>query len=95
MAEITLQGHHWPFPGQWPVQAHPCRGQGPRRGVRPRCRPRPVTVEWRPFRETLTTEAGLNALIDLDIDGDVALCIVKELQRHPIKGNVSTSTSSG
>lgn len=47
-----------------------------------------VVVEWRPLRAALTTEAGLNALIDLDVDGDVALTIVKELQRHPIKGNV-------
>ena len=47
-----------------------------------------VTVEWRPFRETLITDAGLNVLIDLDIDGDVSLCMVKELQRHPIRGNV-------
>ncbi len=50
--------------------------------------PIPVTVEWRPLREALTTEAGLNALIDLDVDGDVSLTVVKELQRHPIKGNV-------
>lgn len=50
--------------------------------------PIPVTVEWRPFRETLITDAGLNVLIDLDIDGDVSLCMVKELQRHPIRGDV-------
>src|SRR6478735_1575915 len=50
--------------------------------------PIPVTVDWKPLREALTTDAGLNALINLDIDGDVALTIVKELQRHPIKGTV-------
>jgi large subunit ribosomal protein L25 len=50
--------------------------------------PIPVTVEWRPLREALTTDAGLNALIDLDVDGEVSLTVVKELQRHPIKGNV-------
>jgi len=50
--------------------------------------PIPVTVEWRPLREALTTEAGLNALIDLDVDGEIALTVVKELQRHPIRGNV-------
>jgi len=50
--------------------------------------PVPVTVEWRPLREVLTTEAGLNVLIDLDVDGDVSLCMVKELQRHPIRGDV-------
>lgn len=50
--------------------------------------PIPVTVEWRPLREALTTEAGLNALIDLDVDGDVSLTVVKDLQRHPIRGDV-------
>lgn len=50
--------------------------------------PIPVTVEWRPLRAALTTEAGLNALINLDIDGDVALTIIKEMQRHPIRGDV-------
>lgn len=50
--------------------------------------PIPVTVEWKPLRAALTTEAGLNALIDLDIDGDVALTIIKEMQRHPIRGDV-------
>src|SRR5207342_2730957 len=42
----------------------------------------------KPLREALTTDAGLNALIDLDVDGDVSLTIVKELQRHPIRGDV-------
>ena len=50
--------------------------------------PIPVTVDWRPLRAVLTTDAGLNALIDLDIDGDEALAMVKELQRHPIRGDV-------
>lgn len=50
--------------------------------------PIPVTVEWRPLRAALTTDAGLNALINLDIDGDVALTIIKEMQRHPIRGDV-------
>ena len=47
-----------------------------------------VAVEWKPLRAALTTDAGLNALIDLDVDGDVALTIVKELQRHPLRGDV-------
>lgn len=50
--------------------------------------PIPVTVAWRPLREALTTDAGLNALIDLDVDGDVSLTVVKDLQRHPIRGDV-------
>jgi large subunit ribosomal protein L25 len=47
-----------------------------------------VTVEWRALRQVLTTEAGLNALINLDVDGESQLTMVKELQRHPVRHGV-------
>jgi len=50
--------------------------------------PVPVTVDWRELRAVLTTDAGLNALIDLSIDGDTKLSIVKDIQRDPIKHSV-------
>ena len=50
--------------------------------------PVPVSVQWRDLRHALTTDAGLNALIDLDIAGDRQLTIVKELQRHPVRRSV-------
>lgn len=50
--------------------------------------PVPVSVEYTDLRTTLTTDAGLNALIDLKVDGDTQLCIVKELQRHPVRNDV-------
>ena len=50
--------------------------------------PTPVAVDWKPLRQALTTEAGLNALINLVIDGKSQLSIVKELQRHPIQQTI-------
>lgn len=47
-----------------------------------------VTVGWRALRQVLTTEAGLNALINLEVDGDTQLTMVKELQRHPVRHTV-------
>lgn len=47
-----------------------------------------VAVDWKPFRAAVTTDAGLNALLDLQVDGDTKLAIVKDLQRHPVTGNV-------
>jgi large subunit ribosomal protein L25 len=48
-----------------------------------------VSVEWRDLRHALTTDAGLNAIIDLSVDGAKSeLAIVKDLQRHPIRRNV-------
>jgi large subunit ribosomal protein L25 len=48
-----------------------------------------VSVEWAELRRALTTEAGVNALIDLKVDGESNLTIVKELQRHPVKRSVT------
>jgi large subunit ribosomal protein L25 len=47
-----------------------------------------VTVDWRALRQVLTTEAGLNALINLQVDGETQLTMVKELQRHPVRHGV-------
>src|SRR4051812_24036613 len=48
-----------------------------------------VAVEWRDLRLALTGEAGLNALINLEVDGHKSeLTIVKEMQRHAIKRSV-------
>lgn len=50
--------------------------------------PVPVAVGWRELRAALTGDAGLNALIDLQVDGATELVMVKELQRHPVRRDV-------
>jgi large subunit ribosomal protein L25 len=47
-----------------------------------------VAVDWRALRQVLTTEAGLNALINLEVEGETQLTMVKELQRHPVRHDV-------
>ena len=47
-----------------------------------------VTVEWLELRRALNTEAGLNALITLELDGHQDLTIVKTLQRDPVRRTV-------
>ncbi len=88
MAEITLKATTGRELGSGPSKRIRVEGKVPGVVYGLDADPIPVTVEWKPLREALTTEAGLNALIDLDIDGEVALTVVKELQRHPIRGNV-------
>jgi large subunit ribosomal protein L25 len=51
--------------------------------------PTPVSVVWRELRAALTTDAGLNALLDLQVDGESRLAIVKDIQRHPVRNTVS------
>ena len=48
-----------------------------------------VSVDRRDLRIALTTEAGLNALLDLEVDGTVELAVVKELQRDPVRRDVN------
>lgn len=49
-----------------------------------------VSVDWRELRAALITDAGVNALIDLSIEGEgeAQLSIIKEMQRHPIRQTV-------
>jgi large subunit ribosomal protein L25 len=51
--------------------------------------PIPVAVGARDLRAALTTEAGLNALLSLKIGDTTHLAIAKELQRHPVRQNVT------
>jgi large subunit ribosomal protein L25 len=51
--------------------------------------PTPVTVGYRDLRAALTTEAGLNAILNLQVDGETVLAIVKEIQRHPVRNDVA------
>jgi large subunit ribosomal protein L25 len=50
--------------------------------------PLSVTVVWRDLRQALTTDAGVNALITLDVGGSREPIIVKEIQRHPTRRDV-------
>ena len=47
-----------------------------------------VAVEWPSLRAALTTDAGVNALITLEVDGHQDLTIVKDLQRDPVRREV-------
>jgi large subunit ribosomal protein L25 len=47
------------------------------------------SVQERELRRALTTDHGLNAILDVTIDGDVRPAIVKEYQRDPLSGRVT------
>lgn len=48
-----------------------------------------VTIDRRELRQALNTDAGQNALITLDVDGDELVTVVRELQRHPVRRDVT------
>jgi large subunit ribosomal protein L25 len=47
-----------------------------------------VAVNGRDLSAVLATEAGLNALINLDCEGDEVLTVAREIQRHPVRGEI-------
>lgn len=50
--------------------------------------PTPVSVDGLELYHALRTDAGLNALIRLSIDGETHLTLARELQRHPVRREI-------
>lgn len=50
--------------------------------------PVPLSVDAKEMGQALHTEAGSNVLINLQVDGDRYLTIPREIQKHPIRGNL-------
>lgn len=48
-----------------------------------------VAVDARELRHALNTEAGVNALVNLSIDGTSQLTMARVLQRHPVRNTVT------
>jgi len=48
-----------------------------------------VAVATRDLFSVLHTAAGLNALISLDVDGSKVLTVAREIQRHPVRGDIT------
>ena len=88
MAEITLAAEMRRGTGTGPAKRLRAEGRIPGVVYGKGTEATPVSVDWRSLRQVLSTEAGLNALINLQLDGDRKLTIVKELQRHPVKRTV-------
>ena len=88
MAEIILSAT--PRPPQGTRTARRLRAEGKVPGVLYGlgADPVPLTVEWRELRQALITEQGLNAIINIKVDGESTPTLVKDMQRHPVRRNV-------
>ena len=47
-----------------------------------------IEVDRREFITALNTDAGMNVLLDIEIDGDTTLALTRELQRDPVAGKL-------
>lgn len=48
-----------------------------------------VSVDYRELRGVLSTDAGLNVVLHLEVGEERHLALVRELQRHPVRGDVA------
>ena len=90
MAEITLTATTGRTTGTRSSRRLRAEGQVPAVVYGLGREPVAVSVVWRELRAALITDAGVNALIDLSIEGEgeSQLAIVKDMQRHPIRQTV-------
>lgn len=88
MAEIILQATPRPPQGTRPARRLRAEGKVPGVVYGLGVDPITLTVEWRELRAALITEQGLNAVINLEIDGSRTPTLVKDMQRHAVRRNV-------
>lgn len=88
MAEFVLQAAPGRPVGTRPAKRLRAEGQIPAVVYGPGVDPFPVVVQARDLRAALSTEAGLNAVLSLQVDGKPYLTMARELQRHPVRGTV-------
>ncbi len=86
--ETTLQGQIRSGRGKGPARQARFSGQVPAilygRGIEPI----PLLVDGREILRSLHTEAGANVLINLEVDGTRYLTLAREIQRHPVRGDL-------
>jgi large subunit ribosomal protein L25 len=88
MAEITLKAATGRTQGSAASRRLRAQGKVPAVVYGAGVDPTAITVDWRDLRQALTTDKGLNAVIELDVDGDSHPTIVKDMQRHPVRRDV-------
>jgi large subunit ribosomal protein L25 len=88
MAEITLVAEAGREVGTRPSRRQRADGRIPGVVYGNGVAPIPVSVAARELRAALSTEAGLNALLSLDVAGQTYLTLARELQRHPVRGTL-------
>ncbi len=88
MAEVNLSATMRAATGKGPARQSRAGGRIPGIVYGRGMEPRPIEVDRRELLTAYHTDAGLNVLLDIQVDGETILALTKELQRDPVKGTV-------
>ncbi len=89
MAEVALSANLRKNPGSSNSRRLRTSGQIPGVVYGHGIDPTSVSVEAKSLRLALNTDAGLNALINLDVEGKKHLTLARSVQLHPVRNTVS------
>lgn len=86
--EITLDVKARTETGKGPASRYRAAGLVPAAFYGPSVEPASLLVDAKQMSQALRTEAGGNVLITLEVDGQSRLTVPREVQRHPIRGDI-------
>lgn len=86
--EITLEVDARTETGKGPARRARAQGKVPAVFYGQTVEPVSLLVDAKAMGQALHTEAGGNILINLNVNGDSYLTVPREVQKHPIKGNL-------
>ena len=88
MAEVKLAALKRAATGKGPARQARMAGRVPATLYGHGIDPVSIDVDRRDLITAFHTDAGMNVLLDIEIDGDNTLAIARELQRDPVKGTL-------
>ncbi|MBA2726347.1 MAG: 50S ribosomal protein L25/general stress protein Ctc [Actinobacteria bacterium] len=88
MAEVRLQAIKRNETGKGSARRSRAEGKVPGVVYGHGMDPLAIEVDRREFVTALHTDAGMNVLLDLEIDGSTTLALTRELQRDPVRGTL-------
>jgi large subunit ribosomal protein L25 len=86
MAEVKLEAEKRDETGKGPARRARAGGKVPATIYGKGLEPRSIAVDRRDLLAAFRTDAGMNVLLEIAVDGDKTLALTKELQRDPVKG---------
>lgn len=85
--QVTLQAHLRAGRGKGPAGRLRRNGRVPGILYGHEVEPTPVDVDALELYHVLHTDAGLNVLIRLQVDGTGRMCVARDIQRHAVRGD--------